>query len=77
MAALGYDVLFVLDGRRQALRGPARPDQLAAAIAATKGVKGITGTIDLTTPDRTPIKDAVIVKVDGRPQVLHDDPAQQ
>jgi len=65
MAALGYDVLFVLADAVKRCEDPKDPDQLAAAIAATKGVKGITGTMDLTTPDRTPIKDAVIVKVDG------------
>lgn len=65
MAALGYDVLFVLADAVKRCQDPRDPDQLAAAIAATKGVNGITGTIDLTTPDRTPIKDAVIVKVEG------------
>jgi len=65
MAALGYDVLFVLADAVKRCDDPRDPDQLAAAIAATKGVKCITGTIDLTTSDRTPIKDAVIVKVEG------------
>ena len=63
--ALGYDVLFVLSDAVKRCDDPKDPDKLGAAIAATKGVKGITGTMDLTTPDRTPIKDAVIVKVDG------------
>jgi len=65
MAALGYDVLFVLADAVKRCDDPTDPDKLAAAIAATKGVNGITGVIDLTTPDRTPIKDAVIVKVEG------------
>jgi len=65
MAALGYDVLFVLHDAVKRCADPHDPDQLAKAIRETKGVKGITGTIDLTTPDRTPIKDAVIVKVEG------------
>jgi len=65
MAALGYDVLFVLADAVKRCDDPKDPDQLAAAIAATKDVKGITGTIDLTTPDRTPIKDLVIAKVEG------------
>jgi branched-chain amino acid transport system substrate-binding protein len=64
MAALGYDILFVLaDAVKRC--DPRDHEQLARAIGETKGVKCITGTIDLTTPDRTPIKDAVIVKVEG------------
>jgi branched-chain amino acid transport system substrate-binding protein len=65
MAALGYDVLFVLADAVKRCEDPKDPDALAAAIVATKGVDGITGTIDLTTKDRTPMKDAVIVKVEG------------
>ena len=65
MAALGYDVLFVLADAVKRAENPKDPDQLAEAIRTTKGVKCITGTIDLTTPDRTPIKDLVIVKVEG------------
>jgi len=66
MAALGYDVLFVLADAVKRCEDPKDPDQLAAAISSTTGVKCITGTIDLTTPDRTPIKDAVIAKVEGK-----------
>ena len=65
MAALGYDVLFVLMDAVKRTKDPKDAARLAAAIAATKGVKTITGTIDLTTADRTPIKDAVIVRVEG------------
>jgi len=65
MAALGYDVLFVLMDAVKRAKDPKDPAQLAAAIRATKGVQTITGNIDLTTDDRTPIKDAVIVRVEG------------
>jgi branched-chain amino acid transport system substrate-binding protein len=65
MAALGYDVLFVfLDAAKRAADRFDRAS-LAQAIRETKGVKGVTGVIDLTTPDRTPLKDLVIVRVDG------------
>jgi branched-chain amino acid transport system substrate-binding protein len=65
MAALGYDVLFVLMDAVKRCKDPLDREQLAAAILQTKGVKGVTGMIDLTTPDHTPVKDAVIVKVEG------------
>jgi branched-chain amino acid transport system substrate-binding protein len=65
MAALGYDVLFVLMDAAKRTKDPRDRAALGKAIRETTGVKGITGTIDLTTPDRTPIKDAVIVRVDG------------
>ena len=65
MAALGYDVLFVLADAVKRCDDPKDPDKLNAAITATKGLACITGTISLNTPDRTPVKDAVIVKVDG------------
>lgn len=65
MAALGYDVLLVLMDAARRARDAGTPDQLAQAIAQTQGVEGVSDKIDLTTPDRTPIKDAVIVKVDG------------
>ena len=65
MAALGYDVLLVLVDAVKRCSDPKDPEQLAKSIAATTGVTGITGTIKMNTPDRTPIKDAVIVKVDG------------
>jgi branched-chain amino acid transport system substrate-binding protein len=65
MAALGYDVLFVLMDAVRRCDDPLDRKQLARAILETKNVKGITGTIDLTSPDHTPVKDAVIVKVKG------------
>lgn len=65
MAALGYDVLMVLLDAAGRARDSGGDVTLAAAIAATSGLQCVTGMIDLTTPDRTPIKDAVIVKVDG------------
>jgi branched-chain amino acid transport system substrate-binding protein len=71
MAALGYDVLFVLMDAVKRCKDPKDPKQLNAAIAATKGVKGITGTISLDTPDRTPIKDVVIVQVVGGRKKYH------
>jgi ABC-type branched-subunit amino acid transport system substrate-binding protein len=66
MAALGYDVLLVLMDAAQRARDAGTPGDLAGAISATKGLKGVTGTIDLTTPDRTPVKDAVILKVEEK-----------
>jgi branched-chain amino acid transport system substrate-binding protein len=65
MAALGYDVLFVLMDAVARAKDPFDGASLAEAIRATKGVACVTGTIDLTTEDRTPVKDAVIVKVEG------------
>jgi branched-chain amino acid transport system substrate-binding protein len=65
MAALGYDVLMVLMDAVRRAKDPRDRRELAKAIRETKGVKGITGMIDLTTPDRTPIKDLVFVKVNG------------
>ena len=46
-------------------KNPRDWNELAKAIRETKGVKTITGTIDLTTSDRTPLKEIVIVKVEG------------
>ena len=65
MAALGYDVLLVLADAVKRCEDPFDPEKLAKAIRETKGVKGITGTINLDNDERTPVKDAVIVKVDG------------
>jgi len=65
MAALGYDVLFVLMDAVKRCEDPFDPEKLAAAIDQTHGVAGITGTISLDNADRTPIKDAVIVKLEG------------
>ena len=62
----GYDVLFVLADAVKRCKNPKDPDALAKAIRETKGVACITGNIDLTTEDRTPVKDLVIVKVEGR-----------
>ena len=65
MAGLGYDVLFVLDDAVGRCENVNNPNKLAKAIASTKGLKGITGTISLDNDQRTPIKDAVIVRLDG------------
>jgi branched-chain amino acid transport system substrate-binding protein len=65
MAALGYDVLFVLVDAIKRCKDPKDPKALNAAITSTKGVKGVTGTISLDNPDRTPVKDVVFVKVEG------------
>ncbi len=64
MAALGYDVLHVLVDAARRASPPTDPEALARAIASTKGLKLVTGTVDLSTPDRTPVKDVVIVKVE-------------
>ncbi len=77
MAALGYDVLVVLMDAVRRCKEPKDPEVLAKTIAATTGVKGITGTINMNTPDRTPIKDAVIVKVDGGLKFFKSIPATE
>lgn len=65
MAALGYDVLAVLLDAVKRAADPFDQESLAKAIRETKNVKGITGMISLDNDDRTPVKDAVIVKVEG------------
>jgi len=65
MAALGYDVMFVLMDAVKRCPNPFDPEALAKAIRETKGVSGITGMISLDNDERTPVKDAVILKVDG------------
>jgi branched-chain amino acid transport system substrate-binding protein len=62
MSALGYDVVLVLQDALQRVKDPHDHAALGKAIAATKGVAGVTGTIDLTTKDRTPVKAAVVLK---------------
>ena len=69
------DLLFVLMDAVSRTKDPFDAKALAEAIAGTRGVAGITGTIDLTTPDRTPIKDAVIVKAEGGLQFFQKIPA--
>ena len=71
MAALGYDVLFVLVDALKRCKDPKNAEQLNKAIAATKDVQGVTGTISLDNADRTPIKDVVIVKVEGGAKKYH------
>lgn len=63
MAALGYDVMFVLADVLGRAKDPRDRRALKDAINATTGVKCVTGTIDLTTPDRTPSKDAVVLEL--------------
>ncbi len=69
LAALGYDSMKVLaDAMRRAgkLDGPSLRD----AIAATRGLRGVTGTITLG-PDRNPVgKKLVIVEIKGGQLVL-------
>lgn len=65
MAALGYDVLGVLLDAVKRADDPFDAESLAKAIRETKNVKGITGMISLDNEERTPVKDAVIVKVEG------------
>jgi branched-chain amino acid transport system substrate-binding protein len=78
LAALGYDAAKVLaDAMKRAGKtdGPALRD----AIAATKGVNGVTGTINLG-PDRNPMgKKLVIVEIKNGQAALKAtvDPAQQ
>jgi branched-chain amino acid transport system substrate-binding protein len=63
IAALGYDagrILFDAMERAKALDGK----DLAAAIAATKAFKGVTGTITID-KDRNATKSAVVVKMTG------------
>jgi branched-chain amino acid transport system substrate-binding protein len=65
MAAVGYDALIVLADAIDRCKDPRDRKQLAEAIAATRGVKGVTGEISLDNPERTPKKSLVVVKVDG------------
>lgn len=65
MAAVGYDALLVLADAADRCADPTDRKALAEAIAATQGVKGVTGEISLTTPDRTPRKALVVVKLAG------------
>lgn len=63
LAALGYDsVLMLVDTLKRAgtTNGPALRD----ALAATRGLKGVTGSITLD-PDRNPTKSAVVLQVRG------------
>jgi branched-chain amino acid transport system substrate-binding protein len=63
LAALGYDaakLLFDAMGRAKSLSGK----DLAAAIAATKDFKGVTGNITID-PERNAVKSAVIVEMKG------------
>lgn len=62
-AALGYDsVNFLADGIRRA--GGTDPAALQAALAATSGFEGVTGTITLDA-QRNPAKPAIVVRVSG------------
>jgi branched-chain amino acid transport system substrate-binding protein len=63
MAALGYDVMLVLADVVARAKNPQDRKELKDVIAATKGVRGVTGSIDLSTPDRTPVKDAVVLEL--------------
>lgn len=71
MAALGYDVLFVMSDAVQRAGEAPSAEALAKAIAATKGLKGITGSISLDNDERTPVKDVVIVRVEAGAKKYH------
>ncbi len=72
LAACGYDAVGVLADSIKRAGAPADGDyaspafraKLRDAIAATKGYKGITGTITIG-PDRNPIKPAVVLQIHG------------
>jgi branched-chain amino acid transport system substrate-binding protein len=65
LAALGYDAVhFLADGIRRA--GTTEPAALQAALAATSGLVGVTGTISLDA-DRNPSKSVIVLRVsDGK-----------
>ncbi|MFO1095199.1 MAG: ABC transporter substrate-binding protein [Planctomycetaceae bacterium] len=69
LAALGYDaamLLFDAMKRAPSLKG----DDLAAAIAQTKGFQGVTGNISID-EHRNAVKPAVILEIkDGQPKYL-------
>jgi branched-chain amino acid transport system substrate-binding protein len=61
LAALGYDAVnFLADGIRRA--GGTDPAALQAALAATSGLEGVTGTLTLDA-DRNPSKSAIVLRV--------------
>ena len=63
LAALGYDAARILCdaiGRAGSTEGP----QIRAALAATRGFPGVTGTITID-PARTAVKPAVVLRVEG------------
>ena len=72
LAALGYDAVGVLADAMKRTAKPAGDDysspdyraKLRDAIAATKGYKGITGTITIG-PDRNAVKPAVVLQIHG------------
>ena len=72
LAALGYDSIGVLVDAMKRAGAPAGGDyaspdyraKLRDAIAATKGYKGITGTITIG-PDRNAVKPAVVLQIHG------------
>jgi branched-chain amino acid transport system substrate-binding protein len=63
LGALGYDAALVLfDAMTRA--GSTEPAKVRAALAETKGVEGVTGTISIDA-DRNPQKSAVVLKITG------------
>lgn len=64
LAALGYDAIrLIFDSIKRA--NSTNPDKIRAAMAATKGFKGVAGVITMDA-NRNPIKSAVIIElVDG------------
>jgi branched-chain amino acid transport system substrate-binding protein len=67
--ALSYDaVLLLADAIKRS--GSFDRTKIREALAATKGFQGVTGTISFT-PQRDPIKSAVIIEIkDGKPRYL-------
>lgn len=71
-AALGFDAILVLGNALRRCGDPEDGEALARALAETRGLRGVTGTLSLDTPDRTPVKDAVIVSLVGGRRRYHD-----
>jgi branched-chain amino acid transport system substrate-binding protein len=63
LGALGYDgVLVIADAIKRA--GSAEPSKIRDALAATKGLEAVTGTLTMD-KDRNPEKSVVVLKIEG------------
>ena len=69
---LRVDAILVLGNALRRCGDPEDGEALARALAETRGLRGVTGTLSLDTPDRTPVKDAVIVSLVGGRRRYHD-----